>query len=209
MKKLKLFLCVTLLCLAIAGVAQAQEVITDYFYPEGNSSYFIYNGPGSQPIARVNVKFERGSSGDRLERESPIPLIGSIKSLPYSGTSAYVLDITDYSVTARSWWSEDTQDVQNSRGVLRSNLVFLKLPAKDETLTWTTNVNENGVIKQIWEMSARLTAIPAVENGERIAAKALEIRRTVFDAQHNPLPGLSVTEYWQKGKGKVKVVRSK
>ena len=47
------------------------------------------------------------------------------------------------------------------------------------------------------------------ENGERIAVHALEVKRNVFDAQHNPLPGQSVIEYWQKGKGKVKVVKSK
>ncbi len=210
MKKFKLFLCVMLLCLAITGVARAQEVIADYFYPAGLSSYYIYNDSKSEPIARVNVNFTRDSSGDRLERESPIPLIGSIKYLPYDGISSYVLDITNNSVTARSWWSKDPQDDQNSGNVLYSSLEFLKLPSgKNETLTWTTTVKENGTVKQIWEMSARLTAIPAVENGERVAAKALEVKRAVFDGQHNPVPGHSVTEYWQKGKGKVKVIRNK
>lgn len=206
MKKFKLFLCATLLCMAISGIAQAQEVITDYFYPEGRSSYYIYEDAKSDPVERVNVTFERTGNGNRLDRESPIPLIGSIKFLPYNGTSTYELDITNHSITARTWWSKDQADNQNAR---RYNLEILKLPAKDETLTWTTTVNENGTIKQIWEMSARLMMIGVFENGERVAVKALEVKRTVFDAQHNPLPRQSVTEYWQKGKGKVKVIRIK
>ena len=206
MKRFKSFLFVTLLCLAISGIAQAQEVIADYFYPEGRSSYYIYENVKSGPIGRVNVNFERGNNGDRLDRESPIPLIGSIKYLPYNGTSSYVLDITNYSVTARTWWSQEQVDNQS---VKRFNLEILKMPAKGEVLNWTTTVNQNGVIKQIWEMSAKLTMIAVVENGDRVAAHAIEVKRNVFDAQHNPLPGQSVTEYWQKGKGKVKVIMNK
>ena len=206
MKRFKSFLFVTLLCLAISGIAQAQEVISDYFYPEGRSSYYIYEDVKSEPIGRVNVNFERGNNGDRLDRESPIPLIGSIKYLPYNGTSSYVLDITNYSVTARTWWSQEQGDNQD---VKHFNLEILKMPAKGEVLNWTTTVNVNGAIKQIWEMSAKLTMIAVVENGERVAAHAIEVKRNVFDAQHNPLPRQSVTEYWQKGKGKVKVIMSK
>ena len=206
MKRFKSFLFVTLLCLAISGIAQAQEVISDYFYPEGRSSYYIYEDGKSGPIGRVNVNFERGNNGDRLDRESPIPLIGSIKYLPYNGTSSYVLDITNYSVTARTWWSQEQGDNQNVKSF---NLEILKMPAKGEVLNWTTTVNNNGAIKQIWEMSAKLTMIAVVENGERVAAHAIEVKRNVFDAQHNPLPRQSVTEYWQKGKGKVKVIMNK
>ena len=206
MKRFKSFLFVTLLCLAISGIAQAQEVISDYFYPEGRSSYYIYEDVKSEPIGRVNVNFERGNNGDRLDRESPIPLIGSIKYLPYNGTSSYVLDITNYSVTARTWWSQEQGDNQD---VKHFNLEILKMPAKGEVLNWTTTVNVNGAIKQIWEMSAKLTMIAVLENGERVAAHAIEVKRNVFDAQHNPLPRQSVTEYWQKGKGKVKVIMSK
>lgn len=206
MKTLKLFVTTMLFCLAMSGIARAQEVISDYFYPEGRSSYYIYEDVKSGPVEKVNINFERGSNGDRLDRESPIPLIGSIKFLPYNGTSSYILDITNYSVTAKTWWAKDQAGNQNAR---RFNLELLKLPAKDEILTWTTTVNENGTVKQIWEMSAKHTMIAVVENGERVAAKALEVKRTVFDAQHNQLPWQSVTEYWQKGKGKVKVVRNK
>ena len=207
MKKSKVCLLLAMLmCFVFSATAQAQEVIADYFYPEGRSSYYIYENVKSGPIGRVNVNFERGNNGDRLDRESPIPLIGSIKYLPYNGTSSYVLDITNYSVTARTWWSQELGDNQN---VKRFNLEILKMPAKGEVLNWTTTVNDNGAIKQIWEMSAKLTMIAVVENGERLAAHAIEVKRNVFDAQHNPLPGQSVTEYWQKGKGKVKVIMSK
>ena len=207
MKKSKVCLLLAMLmCFVFSATAQAQAVIADYFYPEGRSSYYIYENVKSGPIGRVNVNFERGNNGDRLDRESPIPLIGSIKYLPYNGTSSYVLDITNYSVTARTWWSQEQGDNQN---VKRFNLEILKMPAKGEVLNWTTTVNDNGAIKQIWEMSAKLTMIAVVENGERVAAHAIEVKRNVFDAQHNPLPGQSVTEYWQKGKGKVKVIMSK
>ena len=207
MKKSKVCLLLAMLmCFVFSATAQAQEVIADYFYPEGRSSYYIYENVKSGPIGRVNVNFERGNNGDRLDRESPIPLIGSIKYLPYNGNSSYVLDITNYSVTARTWWSQEQGDNQN---VKRFNLEILKMPAKGEVLNWTTTVNDNGAIKQIWEMSAKLTMIAVVENGERVAAHAIEVKRNVFDAQHNPLPGQSVTEYWQKGKGKVKVIMSK
>jgi hypothetical protein len=209
MKKLKLFLCVTLLCLAMSCAAHAQERILDYFYPEGRSSYYIYNDEKSGPVEKVNVNFERSSNGYRLERESPIPLIGSIKFLPYSGTSSYILDITDYSITARTWWTKDVTDNQNSQNKTRINLELLKLPAKGETLNWTTTVNESGITKQIWEMSAKLTMIGVFENNERVAVKVLEVKRNVFDAQHNPVPGQSVTEYWRLGKGLIKVVRNK
>ena len=207
MKKSKVCLLLAMLmCFVLSATAQAQEVIADYFYPEGRSSYYIYENVKSGPIGRVNVNFERGNNGDRLDRESPIPLIGSIKYLPYNGTSSYVLDITNYSVTARTWWSQEQGDNQNVKSF---NLEILKMPAKGEVLNWTTTVNNNGAIKQIWEMSAKLTMIAVVENGERVAAHAIEVKRNVFDAQHNPLPGQSVTEYWQKGKGKVKVIMSK
>jgi hypothetical protein len=209
MKKLKLLFSALLLCLAMTGIAQAQDRISDYFYPEGRSSYFIYYDEKSGPVEKVNVNFERSSDGYRLDRESPIPLIGSIKFLPYNGTSTYMLDITDYSVTAKTWWSIDQTGNQNSQSGVRVNLEFLKLPAQDEILKWTTTVNENGKIMQIWDMSARRTMIGVFENGERIAVKVLEVKRNVFDAQHNPLPGQSVIEYWQKGKGKVKVIRVK
>ena len=206
MKKIRLFFSVLLLCLAISTVAQAQEKILDYFYPEGRSAYYIYNDEKSGAVEKVNITFERSSNGYRLDRESPIPLIGSIKFLPYNGTSSYILDITDYAVTAKTWWSGDQSDPNNNVHV---NLELLKLPAKGEALNWTTTVNENGTVKQIWEMSARLMMIAVFEKGERIAVHALEVKRNVFDAQHNPLPGQSVTEYWQKGKGKVKVIRNK
>ncbi len=209
MKKLKLFLCVTLLCLAMSCAAHAQEHILDYFYPEGRSSYFIYNNEKSGPVEKVNVTFERSNSGYRLDRESPIPLIGSIKFLPYSGTSSYMLDITDYSITARTWWTKDGAGDQSPPNKTHVNLELLKLPAKGETLNWTTTVNENGITQQIWEMSARLTMIGVFENNERVAVKVLEVKRNVFDVQHNPVPGQSVTEYWRLGKGLIKVVRNK
>ena len=98
---------------------------------------------------------------------------------------------------------------QNSQNNVRVNLELLKLPAKGEILNWTTTVKENGEVKQIWEMSAKLTMVAVYENKERVAVHALEVKRSVFDAQHNPLPRQSVTEYWQKGKGKVKVIRNK
>ena len=203
MKKLKLFFSVLFLFLALTASVQAQERILDYFYPEGRSAFYIYEDEKSGPIEKVNVNFERSSNGNRLERESPIPLIASIKFLPYDGTSSYLLDITDYSITAKTWWSKDKRDTQSSPNNVRVNLELLKLPAKGEVLNWTTTVNENGTIKQIWEMSARLMMMAV------FAVHALEVKRNVFDAQHNPLPGQSVIEYWQKGKGKVKVIKSK
>ena len=209
MKNLKLFFSVLFLFLALTATGQAQERILDYFYPEGRSSYYIYNDEKSGPVEKVNVNFERNSNGDRLDRESPIPLIASIKFLPYSGTSSYILDITDYSVTARTWWTKDTADGKSSQNKTRVNLELLKLPAKGETLNWTTTVNENGVTQQIWEISAKLTMIGVFENNERVAVKVLEVKRNVFDAQHNPVPGQSVTEYWRLGKGLIKVVRNK
>ncbi len=209
MKRYKLFLCVTLLCLTMSCSVQAQEKILDYFFPEGRSSYYIYDDEKSGPVEKVNVNFEHSSNGDRLDRESPIPLISSIKFLPYSGTSSYLLDITDYSITARKWWTKDTADGQSAQNKTRVNLEFLKLPAKGETLNWTTTVIENGITQQIWEISAKLTMIGVFENNERIAVKVLEVKRNVFDAQHNPVPGHSVTEYWRLGKGLIKVIRNK
>ncbi|MER2139637.1 MAG: hypothetical protein ABS965_05900 [Succiniclasticum sp.] len=209
MKILKAGLLSILVCFALSAAAQAQEVISDYFYPEGRSAYYIYEDEKSGAVEKVNINFERNGNGGRLERESPIPLIGSIKYLPYNGTSTYVLDITNYSVTAKTWWSKDPANNQNSQNNAGINLELLKLPAKGEVLNWTTTVNENGTIKQIWEMSAKLTMIGVYENNERVAVHALEVKRKVFDAKHNPLPGQSVTEYWQKGKGKVKVIRTK
>lgn len=209
MKKYKLFLCVTLLCLAMSCAAQAQERIMDYFYPEGRSSYYIYNNEKSGPVEKVNVNLERTSNGYRLDRESPIPLIGSIKFLPYEGTSSYILDVSDYAITARTWWTNGKADNQNSQDKMLVNLELLKLPSKGETLNWTTTVNGNGITQQIWEMSAKLTMIGVFENGERIAVKVLEVKRDVFDAQHNLLPGQSVTEYWRLGKGLIKVIRNK
>ena len=210
MKKFKVsLLCAVLMSFALSAGALAQEIITDYFYPEGRSAYYIYNDEKSGAAEKVNIRFERSGNGGRLDQESPIPLIGSIKYLPYYGTSSYVLDISDYAVTAKTWWSKDQAGDQDSQNKVRINLELLKLPAKGEILNWTTTVNENGTIKQIWEMSARLTMIAVIENSERVAVHALEVKRNVFDAQHNPIPGLSVTEYWQKGKGKVKVIRNK
>jgi hypothetical protein len=209
MKIIKAGLLSILMCFALSAAAQAQEVISDYFYPEGRSAYYIYEDEKSGAVEKVNINFERNGNGGRLERESPIPLIGSIKFLPYNGTSTYILDITNYSVTAKTWWSKDPADNQNSPKNTGINLELLKLPAKGEVLNWTTTVNENGTIKQIWEMSAKLMMIGVYENKERVAVHALEVKRKVFDAQHNPLPGQSVTEYWQKGKGKVKVIRTK
>ena len=210
MKILKAGFLSILMCFALSAAAQAQEVISDYFYPEGRSAYYIYNNDEkSGAVEKVNINFERNGNGGRLERESPIPLIGSIKYLPYNGTSTYMLDITNYSVTAKTWWSNDQANSQNPPNNVRINLELLKLPAKGEVLNWTTTVNENGSIKQIWEMSAKLTMIAVYEKNERKAVHALEVKRKVFDAQHNPLPWQSVTEYWQKGKGKVKVIRTK
>ena len=208
MKILNAGLLSILMCFALSAAAQAQEVISDYFYPEGRSAYYIYEDEKSGAVEKVNINFERSGNGGRLERESPVPLIGSIKYLPYNGTSYYMLDITDYSVTAKTWWSKDQTSNQNAQSNVRSNLELLKLPAKGEVLNWTTTVNENGAIKQIWEMSAKLTMIAVYENHERVAVHALEVKRKVFDAQHNPLPGQSLTEYWQKGKGMVKVIRN-
>ena len=187
MKKLKLFFSVLFLFLALTAPVQAQERLLDYFYPEGRSAFYIYEDEKSGPIEKVNVNFERSSNGYRLDRESPIPLIASI----------------------RTWWSTDKTAGQNSQSNVRVNLELLKMPAKGEVLKWTTTVNENGTIKQIWEMSARLMMMAVFENGERIAVHALEVKRNVFDPQHNPIPGESVTEYWQKGKGKVKVIQNK
>jgi hypothetical protein len=209
MKILNAGLLSILMCFALSAAAQAQEVISDYFYPEGRSAYYIYEDEKSGAVEKVNINFERSGNGGRLERESPVPLIGSIKYLPYNGTSYYMLDITDYSVTAKTWWSKDQTSNQNAQSNVRSNLELLKLPAKGEVLNWTTTVNENGAIKQIWEMSAKLIMIGVYENNERVAVHALEVKRKVFDAKHNPLPGQSVTEYWRKGKGKVKVIRNK
>ena len=88
MKKLKLFFSVLFLFLALTASVQAQERILDYFYPEGRSAFYIYEDEKSGPIEKVNVNFERNSNGYRLERESPILLIASIKFLPYDGTSS-------------------------------------------------------------------------------------------------------------------------
>ena len=210
MKSFKVcLLCAMLMSFALSASARAQEVISDYFYPEGRSAYYVYYDEKSGAVEKVNINFERSGSGGRLDEESPIPLIGSIKYLPYNGTYSYVLDITDYSVTAKTWRSNDRTENQNSQNQVRINLELLKLPVKGEILNWTTTVNENGTVRQIWEMSAKLTMIAVIENSERVAVHALEVKRNVFDAQHNPLPGQSVTEYWQKGKGKVKVIRNK
>ena len=187
---------------------QAQERILDYFYPEGRSAFYIYEDEKSGPIEKVNVNFERNSNGYRLERESPIPLIASIKFLPYDGTSSYVLDITDYSITARTWWSTDKTAGQNSQSNVRVNLELLKMPAKGEVLKWTTTVNENGTIKQIWEMSARLMMMAVFENGERIAVHALEVKRNVFDAQHNPLPVSPLSNTGKRGKGRSRLSKA-
>ena len=119
MKKLKLLFSVLFLLLALTAPVQAQERILDYFYPEGRSSYYIYNDEKSGPVEKVNVTFERSNIGYRLDRESPIPLIGSIKFLPYNGVSSYMLDITDYSITARTWWTKDGTDNQSSKEITR------------------------------------------------------------------------------------------
>ena len=176
MKKLKIFFSFLFLFFALTVPVQAQERILDYFYPEGRSSYYIYNNEKSGPVEKVNVTFERNSSGDRLDRESPIPLIGSIKFLPYSGTSSYILDITDYSVTARTWWTKDTTDGQSSQNKTRVNLELLKLPAKGEILNWTTTVNENGATSMpgVYAggdiVTGAATVISAMGAGKRAAA---------------------------------------
>ena len=148
-KKIKLFFSVLFLFLTLTATGQAQERILDYFYPEGRSSYYIYNDEKSGPVEKVNVNFERNSNGDRLDRESPIPLIASIKFLPYSGTSSYMLDITDYAITARTWWTKEGADNQSSHNKTRVNLELLKLPAKGDTLNENNTVNKNGRTQQI------------------------------------------------------------
>ena len=208
-KRIKLFFSFLFLFLALTAPVQAQERILDYFFPEGRSAFYIYEDEKSGPIEKVNVNFERTSNGYRLDRESPIPLIASIKFLSYNGTSSYLLDITDYSITARTWWTKDNTDNQISHNKTHVNLEFLKLPAKGETLNWTTTVNENGITQQIWEMSAKFIMIGVFENNERVAVKVLEVKRNVFDAKHNPVPGQSVTEYWRLGKGLIRVIKNK
>ena len=210
MKKCKVCLLLAMLmCFVLSAAAHAQEVVSDYFYPDGRSCYFIYNDKNGKPVEKVSVRFERTSKGGRMDEDPPIPLIGSIVYNQMMDTFCYNLDITETSVTARTWWTKSVGGGLNSRGNTRYNLVMLKLPAKDETLTWTTEVNKDGKILQIWEMSAKHSFITVEKDGAWVAAPALEVKRVVFDPQHNPLPNQSVTEYWQKGKGKVKVIRNK
>ena len=207
MKKILLLVSV-LLFLAGTGMTHAQERITDYFYPDGRSSYLIYKGDkdNSQPVEKISVRFESTSRWGRMDEYPPIPLIGNIMYQSLMETTCYSLDISDTAVTAHSWWKES--GTPKSRGNVYHNLVLLKLPADKETLNWTTSVNKDGTVLQIWEMSARRVLMPAEENGSWIAVHALEVKRNVFDAEHNPIPRENVIEYWRQGKGKVKVVRN-
>ena len=207
MKKFKLFLSAMLLCLAMSGIAQAQDRITDYLYPEGRSTYYIYENKNKSPYEKVSVLFERSNEGMRITEDPPIPLVGSIMYRNAPEITCYILDISDTTVTARSWWTKSVDSAANLNS--RNNLVLLKFPAGKEPITWTTSVNENGKILQIWEMSAKRSYMAVEKNGSWIAVPALEVKRNVFDAQNNPLPGQSVVEYWQQGAGKVKVVRIK
>ena len=210
MKKSKVCLLLAMLmCFVLSAAAHAQEVVSDYFYPDGRSVYYVYKDKDSNPVEKVDVRFERTSKGGRMDEDPPIPLIGGIMYNQMMETLCYNLDITDTTVTARTWWTKSAGGGLNSRGNTRYNLVMLKLPAKDETLTWTTEVNKDGKILQIWEMSAKRTFLSVKKDNTWIAVPAVEVKRNVFDPQHNPLPGQSVTEYWQQGRGKVKVIRSK
>ncbi|MBQ8919628.1 MAG: hypothetical protein IJ056_05940 [Acidaminococcaceae bacterium] len=212
MKKIILLLSL-LLFLVSSGLAYAQEQVSDYFYPEGNSGYYIYKDLNSGPVEKISVRYERNSEGGRLEESSPIPLIGNITYSRPMEKVFYLLDITDTTVTARSRWTQQNlSSGQMSAAVddsISRDLVLLKLPADKETITWTTTVNKDGNILQIWEMSAKRKMISAKENGAWIAVHTLEVIRNVFDAQHNPIPRENVTEYWRKGKGKIKVIRNK
>ena len=58
MKRLKVCLFLSMLmCFALSAAAQAQEVISDYFYPEGRTAYYIYNDEKSGAVEKVNVNF--------------------------------------------------------------------------------------------------------------------------------------------------------
>ena len=196
-----------LLCLAMSGIAQAQNQVADYLYPEGRSSYYVYEDKNKTPLEKVSVLYEPSSEGMRVTEDPPIPLIGSIMYKKTPEMTCYILDITGTTVTAQTWWKKSIDSTDNPN--YRNNLVILKLPAGKDPITWTTSVNENGKILQIWEMSAKRSYIPVEKDGSWIAVPAVEVKRNVFDAEHNPLPGQSVVEYWQQGAGKVKVVRIK
>jgi len=210
MKHFKLFFCVALFCLGLSGLAFAQDRVTDYFYPEGSTSYYIYNNNNnSEPVEKVPVHFEKNGAEFILTEDTPLPLVGYINYKRPMTTTSYNLQITDYAVTAGTWKVTLPGNDNSSGETLYSNLAMLKLPAEGETLTWTTTVNQNGQIKKIWEMSAKRMMIPVFENGDRIAVKALVITRNVFDSNHNLLPKESATEFWRLGKGKIKEVRMK
>ena len=207
MKTFKLFMSVMLLCLAMSGIAQAQNRIADYLYPEGRSTYYIHIDKNKSPMEKVSVLYERSKEGMRISEDPPIPLIGSLMYKNTPEMTCYILDITETTVTAHTWWTKSIDDTGDKNS--RNNLVLLKLPVGKEPITWTTSVNENGKILQIWEMSAKRSYMAVEKDGSWIAVPALEVKRNVFDADHKPLAGQSVVEYWQQGAGKVKVVRIK
>ena len=213
MKKIILLLSL-LVFLLTTGIASAQEQIADYFYPEGNSSYYVYkdNRDDASPVEKFNVRYERTNQGARLEEDPPIPLIGNITYSRPLEMVCYLLDISNSTVTARTRWTQQktsNKETPTPGDNVYHDLVLLKLPADKETVTWTTTLYKDGAIQQVWEMSAKRKLMPAKVNGSWIAVHALEVKRNVFDANHNPVPKANITEYWQKGKGKVKVVWNK
>ncbi len=210
MKKFRIFLvCAALLCLMMSVTAYAQDRVIDYFYPEGHSSYYTYKGTDKSPMEKISVQFERAGQEFRMEEDPPIPLIGGLIYKNGLVKNCYSLDISDTAVTAKAWWTRDAADINNtgSRNRLRYNIVLLRLPDGNETVTWSNTISEGGTVQQIWEMSAKRLMIPFNKNGIWVAAQAIEVKRNVFDPQHNPLPGQSTVEYWQKGLGKVKVIK--
>lgn len=210
MKKSKLILLLaTLFCLVVSVTAHAQDVVSDYFYPAGRSSYYVYTEGNNTPTERVNVTFSPAGQGLSLEEEPPIPLVGGIIYRNAPVTNCYTLNITDTTVTANAWWTKTAGDNANTRNNLRYSVVLLKLPAGKELINWTTTIYEGNAVAQVWEMTAKRMLMPVKKNGVWVAVPSIEVRRSVFDAQHNPVPGQSVIEYWQKDNGKAKVVRAK
>ena len=212
MKKSKLILLLaTLFCLVVSVTAQAQDRISDYFFADGNSSYYVQVGEKGSPHEKIPVRFERNSQGGYLEEDPPIPLIGGLLYKKAYDINCYSLSISDNTVTALEWWTrgKGLPAESASRNNLHNNIVLLKLPAGKETLTWTNYIYTDGKLSQTWEMSAKRAFVPMEKDGAWIAVPALQIIRNVFDAEHNPVPDQSITEYWQSGKGKVKEVKVK
>ncbi len=184
--------CLFITCLAFTMVAYGKETIADFFYPEGVSTYEIYREGVEGPVSKATVHFEKTSVGGRLTVETAgFRNTSDGPTFPLE-TLQYNLLIDENSVIAKTWWTKYKSGGLNSKGNVRQNLVMLKLPDDGSSVSWETGPDFAGTMVQKWKMTAlRKDDI-------------LKVICLVYDMRGMLLSEMCSTEYWQKGKGKIK-----